>query len=398
MTAGSNPLAAPAPATRGDAPGPARVVVSGYFGFDNLGDEAILTALAELLAEQAPEAKLVALSADPPATRRLGIEAISRLDLPAIWTEMRRASLFVSGGGSLLQDVTGPGSVPYYLGLLALARLAGTPAMMLGQGVGPLQRASSRQLVGAVVSRLQAVTVRDDASAALLEACGVRASAIEVTADPVLALKPASTAVVDRVWDDLGLTAARPVLAVSLRPWRTWTEQGLKSLSAVLGQLAGEWDAQVLLLPFHRPDDRWLLDELAQCLDARPVAQRPTTVMAEAALSPAEMMGVLQRVDMVVGMRLHALIMAAAAGTPCVAVVYDPKVEAFAGQAGFPVVPSVEAFRESEVLADTLRGAWLGRLEARTLLKERASAWRQRARRNVEVALGVAEQRQVRHA
>jgi polysaccharide pyruvyl transferase CsaB len=374
------------------------VVVSGYFGFDNLGDEAILVALAELLAEQAPEARLVALSADPPATRRIGIEAVHRLDLPAIWSELRRASLFVSGGGSLLQDVTGPGSVPYYLGLMALARLAGTPAMMLGQGVGPLQGAVSRGMVGGVVSRLQAITVRDAASAALLEACGVRAEAIEVTADPVLALRPAAPHLVDRVWDDLGLAPGRPVLAVSLRPWRTWTEQGLKSLSAVLGQLASEWNAQVLLLPFHRPDDRWLLDELHQCLAARPEPHRPSVVVLEAALSPALMMGVLQRVDLVLGMRLHALIMAAAVGTPCLALVYDPKVEAFAQQAGFPSLPSVEAVREAEVLASTLRTAWSQRLDTRSVLGERAEAWRHRARRNVEIALRVAGHEQVRHA
>ncbi|MEB3222053.1 MAG: polysaccharide pyruvyl transferase CsaB [Candidatus Sericytochromatia bacterium] len=392
MTAGPRPVAdLPASdANSGAAQGPRRILVSGYFGFGNTGDEAILAALASLVSQVAPDARLVALSADPVGTRQLGIDAVQRLDIPAIWAELRRASLFISGGGSLLQDVTGPGSVPYYTGLMALARLAGTPAIMLGQGVGPLRHGASRHLVGGVVSRLQAVTVRDEASASLLVACGVPADAIEVTADPVLALPPAADHVVEGIWARLGLDPGRPVVAVSLRPWRSWTEQGLKTLSAVLAQTASDWHAQVLLLPFHHPDDRWLLDELAQCLAARPEPQRPPLLMLEDVLSPAEMMGLLKRVDMVLGMRLHALIMAAAVGTPCVAVVYDPKVEAFARQAGFPALPSVEAVREADALANLLREAWATRLEARQVLAAKAEGWRIKARRNVEVALSVA--------
>lgn len=370
---------------------PLRVVVSGYYGYNNLGDEAILAALTQQLRAVAPEIEIVALSGDPQATRgALGIEAVDRLGLPAIWKALRKADLFVSGGGSLLQDVTGLGSVPYYLGLMRLAKLAGARAVMLGQGVGPLNLPTSRWLVGRMVRGLDAVTVRDEDSRALLARCGVPVERIELTADPVLALAPAPAARADEIWARLGLQPGRATIAVSVRPWPAWYERQLKAFSAVLAQRAEAWDAQILLLPFHRPDDEPLIDELRYCLETRPDAHRPHVAVLEERLSPQDMMALLGRVDLLVGMRLHALIMAAAMATPSFGIVYDPKIAAFADQAGFPTIESVTALEESDRLAGLLQRAWEARGEARAELLRRQVAWHAKARRNAEVAVAVA--------
>lgn len=373
---------------------PLRVVVSGYYGYNNLGDEAILTALTQQLrAVGGPEGsvEIVALSGDPAATSAaLGIQAVDRLALPAVWRALRRADLFISGGGSLLQDVTGLGSVPYYLGLMRLAKLAGTRTMMLGQGVGPLGLPTSRWLVGRVVRGLDAVTVRDEDSRELLVRCGVPRDRIELTADPVLALAPASADRADAIWQRLGLTPGRATIAVSVRPWATWYERQLKAFSAVLAQRAEAWDAQILLLPFHRPDDEPLVDELRYCLETRPDAHRPQVAVLEEALAPQDMMALLGRVDLLVGMRLHALIMAAAMATPSFGIVYDPKIAAFADQAGFPTIESVTALEESDRLAALLQRAWEGRTAARAELVLRQAAWHEQARRNAEVAVALA--------
>jgi len=101
-----------------------RVVVSGYHGFGNIGDEAVLAALIQQTREIAPEAEYVALSGDPARTVSVhGIGAIPRTSVAVVVRELRRADLLVSGGGSLLQDVTGRGSVPYYAGIMLLARM-----------------------------------------------------------------------------------------------------------------------------------------------------------------------------------------------------------------------------------------------------------------------------------
>lgn len=366
-------------------------MISGYYGFNNLGDEAILSALVQQFRAKQPNVALTALSGDPEGTKaRLGIDAVHRMDLGAICRAFRRADLFVSGGGSLLQDVTGPGSVPYYLGLVWLARQLGTRTMFLGQGVGPLHNAHSRFLVGRVARKADALTVRDQASRELLVRCGVPAERVQLTADPVLAMAPVGRDASDPLLRRLGLEPGKPIMAISVRPWASWYERQLKAFSSVLAQRAAEWDAQILLLPFHRPDDELLIDELHHCLVTRPQDHAPRVVTLNEALQPEEMMGLLSRVDLLVGMRLHALIMGAACAVPAVALVYDPKVSAFAAMAGYPTIASVTDLEDSDAVGNLLARVWEDRAGIRAVLHDRQAGWRELALRNVDVALELA--------
>lgn len=371
------------------APVPPRFLISGYYGFENLGDEAILSALTHQLRARRPDAVITALSASPERTRaRLGIESVGRTSLAAIARAAREpGTVFLSGGGSLLQDVTGPLSVPYYLGALLVARAAGSRTMFLGQGVGPLGRRLSRLLVGAVARRVDALTVRDQGSADLLAACGVPPERIELTADPVLALPPAPPEVGAAAIREAGLDPGKPLIAVSVRPWPSWYEKQLKAFSAVLAQAAEQHGAQLLLIPFHRPDDEPLVSELADSL-ARPESAHLAVATLSRPLSPEAMLSVLAHARLVVGMRLHAVIMAAAVGVPAVGLVYDPKVAAFCERAGYPTVPSIAALEHSDTFAATLAAALDPALGA--ALEARVAPLREAAWRNVDLALELA--------
>ncbi|MOA27128.1 Polysaccharide pyruvyl transferase [compost metagenome] len=158
-------------------------------------------------------------------------------------------------------------------------------------------------------------------------------------------------------------------------------------LSAVLAQQATARDAQILLLPFHRPDDELLMDELSYCLETRPEAHRPRVVTLREPLPPRAMMGLLSRLDLLLGMRLHALIMGAAVAVPSVALVYDPKVAAFADLAGFPTIESVTALEDSEQIVKVLDQVWEHRVEVKRALEAKRETWRHTALRNAELAV-----------
>jgi polysaccharide pyruvyl transferase WcaK-like protein len=179
-------------------------------------------------------------------------------------------------------------------------------------------------------------------------------------------------------------------MAISVRPWASWYERQLKAFSSVLAQRAAEWDAQILLLPFHRPDDELLIEELHHCLITRPEGHAPKVVTLLDQLQPEEMMGLLSRVDLLIGMRLHALIMGAACAVPAVALVYDPKVSAFAGMAGYPTIASVTDLENGEAVGQLLARVWDDRQGLKTVLRERQASWRELALRNVDVALELA--------
>ena len=96
------------------------IAISGYYGFSNAGDEAMLAAMIEVIGDLAPEAIITVISGNPDDTRRRhGVQAVHRLDVPAVMRLLKRSKLLISGGGSLLQDVTSERSLYYYLGVMS---------------------------------------------------------------------------------------------------------------------------------------------------------------------------------------------------------------------------------------------------------------------------------------
>jgi len=318
------------------APGcrpPASVLISGYYGFQNAGDEAVLYSIVQALRSLMPGLAITVLSVQPEQTAaELQVDAVNRWQLPAVAAAVRRADLVISGGGSLFQDVTGPKSLLYYLGVVLLARLFRKPVAIYAQGLGPLQRPWSRWLTGRVLNRVQLITLRDSASRQLLEAIGVRRPPVYITADPVLSLEPAKMDLSPgrTRWQQLGLTG--PVAGIAVRSWR-----GVESCWPALARaaddlVAGGW--QVLFLPFHFPAD------VDACRQVARLMQNPAVVLREN-IDLATMMGLIGQLDILIGMRLHALILAAVMGVPFLALPYDPKVAAFARLVEQPAVGSL---------------------------------------------------------
>src|SRR3990170_5521393 len=193
------------------------ILISGFYGFGNIGDEAVLAGMVQSLRARLGSVPLIVLSADPGATAAAyAVEAGDRTDLPAILSAMRRSRLFLSGGGSLLQDVTSARSAVYYLGLLRLAQIMGLRTMVYAAGLGPLRRPVIRSLVRRVLDRTDAVAVRDADSAALVRALGSRRGPI-LTADPAVLLSPAEGARAESLLRTAGADA--PIIGVVVRPW-----------------------------------------------------------------------------------------------------------------------------------------------------------------------------------
>src|SRR3989442_10860550 len=144
-----------------------RIVVSGYYGFGNGGDEAVLEAIVGALRARIPQAQMVVLSAAPDQTKSLhGVAGVSRTmgALPA----MAGADLFISGGGTLIQDATSARSALYYLGLLGLATVLARATMVYAAGVGPLRGGWVRALAPRGLKRVTLLTVRGEGFRRLL--------------------------------------------------------------------------------------------------------------------------------------------------------------------------------------------------------------------------------------
>lgn len=303
------------------------IALSGYYGFYNTGDEAILEVIIEFLQRQLPGVEVVVFSADPGHTRRTyGVEAVSRTHLSSIVRTLRRADLLISGGGGLLQDITSFRSVAYYLGIIELAMMMGKKVAIFAQGMGPLHHHLAMKWVKRVVDRVDVVSVRDPFSARFLEELGVKRE-VRVTADPVFSLDPASQEEIEAFWRVQGIWKEQKQLQVgiALRPFLHVTTPGTDLLETIIEAciyLEKEYGARLIILPYHLQKDLPLARQVASRLSRQ-------SLIIDRALSAREVMCLIGGLDLLVGMRLHALIFAAVSGIPFVALPYDPKINAF---------------------------------------------------------------------
>ena len=317
---------------------PLRLLLAGYFGFDNAGDEAIFESIVENFRRLEPDIQLTALVNGEETARRLGVDTVPRKDVGAVWQAMRKHDAFVLGGGGLFQDVTGPGSVFYYGGLLIMASLARCPSVFFCQGYGPVRRPLQRFFTKQVLRLPSLITVRDDESKAELQDLGVPVDRVHLAADPALLLSPLPTQEIRELLNDenlvqeLGrselpngqLSSAGPLVAVTVRPWPGLP---LEELGVALRKFRDEVGARYLLLPFQPERDLEPSRRLVELLEGE-------ARLIERDLTPAALTGILACSDMVIGMRLHSLILATVGNPPLYGLSYDPKVERFCRRAG----------------------------------------------------------------
>jgi len=308
-----------------------KVVISGYYGFDNCGDEAILLAMVHCLKNIKRDMRITVLSANPEKTRQLyGVGAVNRWNPFKVVLEILTCRLLISGGGSLLQDVTSAKSPNYYLGVIRIALLLRKKVMIYSQGVGPLSAAKNRLGVSLALNRCHAITVRDERSAELLGELGIRRDT-PVTCDPVMALcrEDVDIGAVKEELRELGIfdnthVGLSSLLLVAVRCWMD--DRHILPVAEFLdAQVEEGWD--VLLVPAHFPED---VDAIAM-LSAKMMTRQ---FCIDRCLSANDFMALVSLADRVFSMRLHGLICAMAMGTPMIGLSYDPKVDAFMEQSG----------------------------------------------------------------
>jgi polysaccharide pyruvyl transferase CsaB len=356
-----------------------RVLISGYYGFNNMGDEAVLAGLLVGLRQVAPTVQPVALSGCPAATSAMhGIESIPRFRMGAVWQALRRSAGLISGGGSLLQDVTSKRSVYYYLGVMAMARLAGRPFCICGQGLGPLRSPLARRMTGRVLKQARSIWVRDHAAGEMVNTLLAGGEVqLYIAADPAFLLPPANEEQGRRALEEaIGrkIGAIGPLWLVAMRPWQN--EQRQSYILQALVKAAKTADAGLVFVAMHPAHDQPPAEHL--CREAREQGVRSHVLVGS---DVRQVCNLLAGADLVIAMRLHALILAVAAGVPGVAVSYDPKVTAFAQELALPCLPLERLDAAGvAVLTRLILDTWTRQAALRTHLQQAVADSRRRAR------------------
>lgn len=344
------------------------VVICGAYGRGNAGDDGILLSMIRQLRRQDPDVPITVLSRRPRETSRMtGVRSIPIFNLFAAGRVMKRSQLYISGGGSLIQDATSSRSLWFYLASMRQARRAGCKVMMYGCGVGPVSHPANRRLAGRTIEKnVDLITLRDENSLDTLRSFGVENPEIHVTADPALLLGR-DDAAADRYFRHNGLEAGEKYCMFCLRPW------GGSEHAEVFARAAEyAWEKYGMKPLFYPMEPRLDLEFSRQtAMNCKaPNQVLPPLETAE------EICALVDRVDVVVSMRLHSLIFACSQDTPVVGVAYDPKVSGFMDYLGQKNYVALE-----DVTAEKLC-ALIDRAVEHTCDPERAERLREKAEQN----------------
>lgn len=344
----------------------ARLLLSGYYGFDNFGDDAILETFIGQWRARRPADSLCVLSAKPALTaQRYDVQAVARTSLRAVREAMRGCDVFVSGGGGLLQSSTSLRSLFYYAGLVHEAKQLNKQAVIFAQGIGPLSF-TAKQIVRRSCAAVDLAIVRDESSLALLKSL-LPDTDVRLGADIVfVAGAVAGPSHDERSLMAEGIAPDAQLLAVVVRPARL-LDRAADALAAAIDRLSATRGVQVVFIPFQQPGDVEASVKIIRKCKTAPV-------LLSGQYDIARMSALLQRCSLVVALRLHALILAARLRVPFAALAYDPKVSSLLVSLQYPQPPV-----DVDDLERGLIRAWDDRTSLSAALRETVPEMEKRA-------------------
>ena len=358
-------------------------LVCGAYGRGNAGDDAILEAIVTELRQIDPDLPIWVLSRNPDDTRlTYRVNSIYTFAFPRFLRRMGKTRLYINGGGSLMQDVTSHRSLWFYLFTISAAKRLGCQVMMYGCGIGPIHSPANRRRAAKVLQKsVDAITLRDTHSREELEDMGVTNPEIILSADPTVILPAAPEQVVDGILESQGIDPRGRYIGFALRPW-----PGFEEKAALFGAAADYAYEKYGLTPVFLPIER-RLDVGAAKLAAQHM-KAPHYILPETGSSD-HTIGLFARMQVVVSMRLHALVFAAGQGVPLVGVVYDQKISSFLSYIGQDLYTDLDA-----VTVEALRAhidAACGRIGDEAFLSGGVNRLRQVEQRNSETARALLE-------
>jgi len=291
-----------------------KITISGYYGFDNFGDEAILFVLVKNLKKQGHE--VTVFSKNPEETaKKYSVKSKQTFSFGSVLGTLLRTDTLISGGGSLLQDVTSKKSLIYYLFVIFAAEMMKKNVVIFAQGIGPINNKILNFLTRKALKKAKYISVRDDKSLFLLRSWGLSP---ELVSDPVWSV-------------DVATAKEKEYIGVQLRSWDNLSDSFLAELARLV---VNEFtDEKIKLFSFQNSIDipicekfRKMLFEQNPVLDVE-IVQNDSLEKTVYELSTCKKVAV---------MRYHALLLALKLGIKPFALCYDIKVQNLAEKYNVP--------------------------------------------------------------
>ncbi|MBD7984723.1 polysaccharide pyruvyl transferase family protein [Sporosarcina sp. Sa2YVA2] len=315
-----------------------RVGIVGNYGNDNNGDEAILLSLVkQVTATFGIETNQLTIFSNNPqqTSERYGVDSYPlyyrKGSAPKTFFEtykqnrpiVKKLDLLIIGGGGILMDLYRT-EAPLYGSYAMMAKQSKTPYVVYGCGAGPLQTNLGKWFIRNMCKYAQNVSVRDPESAQLLKSIGVTKQ-VDVIGDPAFSLRDGQAKEKSSSPKKIGVTA---VPYYNADYWPEGNEElynnYITGMAKNLDKLAEGNDVDITFFATKFPQDANVTKDIQQLM-----TQSAKTSIMDENLLPSDILKVTEQQDIVIGTRLHSLILATCTETPIMAISYHHKVNDF---------------------------------------------------------------------
>lgn len=319
-----------------------KVLIAGYYGQNNVGDEAIAEALTKELKRRGYT--VLMLSGDKVTSAQLyGVEAYYSRRLQDIKTAIKESDFVVLGGGSLIQDVTSTYSLWYYVGIINLCKMLGKHIYIAYQGIGPITKKKNEIFTKVTLNRCKKLWIRDEMSINKLREIGVVNPNISLSSDAAFMLTPPSPEKVSVLLAKAGIRMddGRPLIGIAPRKWGTSDKAGV--FARIADECINRFNAKVVFYAFHKETDGKYINEICSRMSNR------AYIVSDDYL-PSEVMGMMGAMHLNIGVRLHSLIFSAKMRVPLLGISYDPKVDGFLDMLGMSPVCTYDELSKEQIM------------------------------------------------
>lgn len=301
-----------------------KFVLSGYFGFKNFGDEAILSVLINKLNQE--ENKITIISSNPEFTKSQyqNIESVYTFNITDIIQKIVKSDILISGGGSLLQDVTSLKSLIYYLGVIFIALILHKKVIIFAQGIGPIKNPIGQILTKILLSHCSYISVRDEKSYELMKNWGIKA---DLLCDPIFSTH-------------ISNTTKKNTVAIQLRNFRTINDDFIDRLAQ---RVCKEFkDSEIEIYSFQDSIDLEVCKKFKKAVN---LLNPDIKTYLYSGLTNEEIIDKLSHCEYLIAMRFHAIIIGLLTKTKTLSINYDIKVEKISQEFNLPMIDLKKDFK-----------------------------------------------------
>ena len=263
------------------------LLILGYYGFENSGDDAILIAITNTAKRIDKDIKITVLSNKPEQTKKLyGVNSVYRFNPYSIFKAVLKCDILLCGGGTLLQDGTSTRSLMYYLGVINLANKLNKKVILYSNGIGPIFKEKNITMTRKIVNKVSVITLRDESSKEYLEKIGVHHPKMLVTADPAFGLELVKKEKYKHIFDKNNIPMDKELFGVSVRGWKNKDGYYVEKIAKICDYIIEHKNMNVVFLNMHHEHDKTISDKIIEKVKHR-------TYMIEDKLAAFEMLGVI---------------------------------------------------------------------------------------------------------